>query len=165
MTASTRIRLAVASAAGLALIGLGGSAVAHWTAGGTGTGTAPTGTATAVTLTNGTPPQGLYPGARADVTLVATNSSATTVTIGSLTLDTAQGTGGFGVDSDHAGCDVSALSFTTQTNGGAGWTVPPRAATVDGTLAITLPQAVAMSVDAANACQGASFVVYLAAGS
>jgi hypothetical protein len=36
---------------------------------------------------------------------------------------------------------------------------------VDGTLAVTLTSAVAMGLDAANACQGASATVYLAAGS
>ena len=37
------------------------------------------------------------------------------------------------------------------------------AAAVDGSLAITLPTALAMSTSAANACQGATFTVYLVA--
>jgi hypothetical protein len=56
------------------------------------------------------------------------------------------------------------LSFTTQTNGGAGWTVPGKIGTVNGTLSITVMNALAMGVGAANACQGASLTSYLAAG-
>jgi hypothetical protein len=60
------------------------------------------------------------------------------------------------VDAAHPGCVVSTLSFTTQTNGGAGWTVPG-----NGSLPLTLASALSMSTSAANACQGATFTVYL----
>lgn len=88
--------------------------------------------------------------------------------INSLSLDPSAGTGGFDVDSGHSACDLSALSTTPQTNGGAGWTVPPRAAgtggvPVDGTLAIDLTDALAMSTGASNACQSATFTVHLVA--
>jgi hypothetical protein len=56
------------------------------------------------------------------------------------------------------------LSFTTQTNLGAGWTVPGKVGAVNGSLSITLTAALAMSTAAANACQGATFTVFLAAG-
>jgi hypothetical protein len=80
------------------------------------------------------------------------------VHITTLTLDSTQGTGGFSVDAAHSGCTLSALSFATQTNGGSGWNVPGT-----GNLAITLPAAVTMATSAANACQGATFTVYLLA--
>ncbi len=56
------------------------------------------------------------------------------------------------------------LGFTTQTNGGAGWSVPPKAGAVAGVLAVDLPNAIAMDASAASACQGASFAVHLGAG-
>ena len=58
----------------------------------------------------------------------------------------------------HSGCVLATLSFTTQTNGGAGWTVAGGQA-----LAVTLANALSMTTCAANACQGATFTVYLEA--
>ena len=63
------------------------------------------------------------------------------------------------MDGGHAGCGVAALSFTTQTNGGAGWTVPGSGRPSS----ITLTNALSMATGAANACQGATFTVYLQA--
>jgi hypothetical protein len=165
MRSPTRVRIAAAAIAVLAVLGLGGAALAHWSAAGTGSGSARTGTATAVTLTPGTPSRTLFPGGRGDVTLVVTNPNTIVVSIGALSLDATQGSDGFSVDAGHAGCAVSSLTYTTQTNGGAGWTVPAAAGGADGTLAVTLPVALAMSDDAANACQGADFAIYLKAGS
>jgi hypothetical protein len=73
-----------------------------------------------------------------------------------LALDTTQGTSGFAADAAHAACALAALSFATQSNGGAGWTVPG-----GSVVALTLPNAISMSTNAANACQGATFTVYL----
>ena len=56
---------------------------------------------------------------------------------------------------------MSALGFTTQTDG---WVVAARSGGVDGTLSVTLPNALAMAPNAASACQGATFTVYLVAG-
>jgi hypothetical protein len=56
------------------------------------------------------------------------------------------------------------LSFATQTDGGAGWTVPGKVGNTNGTLAVSLTNALAMSLGAANACQGATTTVYLTAG-
>lgn len=128
------------------------------TAGGAGTGAAASGTAAQVTLTPAAPTTLLYPGGTASVVMAATNPNPGPVRIVSLSLDTTQASSGFAVDTDHAGCAVSALSFTTQTNGGAGWTLPP------GSTSISLPAALAMSPSAANACQGASFTVYVKTG-
>jgi hypothetical protein len=74
----------------------------------------------------------------------------------SLALDTSQGIGGFAVDSEHAGCAVSSLTFATQTNGGSGWTVAGNESST-----FTLASALAMSASAADACQGATFSVFV----
>lgn len=149
----------------LGVVGVGGSALAYWHATGVGAGSAVTDTAAALTLTPGTPTAALYPGGSADVALVMSNPNAVAVTVGSLALAIDQGTAGFAVDTGHSGCDTAALSYATQTNAGAGWSVPARTGGVDGTLALTLPNAVAMDAGAADACQGATFTVYLVAGS
>ncbi len=161
---SARTRRIMATAVLLAMICLGGIALAYWSASGVGTGAATTGTVSAVTLSPGTPSSTLYPGGQADVTLVVSNPNTTALTIGSLVLDPTQGAGGFAVDAAHSGCDLSALSFTTQSNAGAGWRVLAKVGAVNGALSIDLPNALAMTVGAADACQGAQFAVYLVAG-
>lgn len=156
-------RLLVASLLAILALPGGGTAFAYWRASGSGAGSATAGTNVAVTLSPGTPTATLYPGGQADVLLTVSNPNASPVRIGSLALDTGQGTSGYAVDAGHSGCAVATLSYTTQTNGGAGWTVPGKVGAVDGTLAITLTNALAMGAAAANACQGATSTVYLAA--
>lgn len=136
-----------------------GAASAHWSGSGTGSGSGVTGTTQAVTLTSATAAAQLYPGGQAGVELRIANPNPGSVRIGSLALETTQGTGGFSVDAGHSACGVSSLAFTTQTNGGAGWTIPG-----SGSLPVTLTNALSMSTGAASACQGASFTVYLKAG-
>ena len=133
-----------------------GTAVAYWSAPGDGSASATSGTTSDLTLTPGTPTAQLYPGGQANVVLTVTNPNVGSVRIGSLARDIGQGTNGFGVDGAHSACDVAALSFTTQTNGGAGWTLPGSSNTP-----ITLTNALSMTTSAANACQGATFTVYL----
>jgi hypothetical protein len=130
--------------------------------GGSATGTAAT--PVAVTIAPGTAGAGLYPGGQAAVALTVDNPNAFGLHIGSLSLATGQGSGGFGVDAGHAACSTATLSFATQTNGATGWSVPPRVGATNGALSIALPNALAMSTGAANACQGATFDVYLSAG-
>lgn len=141
-----------------------GQVVAYWSGLGAGTGSAAAGTAVAVTLTPGTPSATLYPGAQTAVVLSVSNPNAIAMHIGSLALDSSQGTGGWAIDAGHSGCSVVALTYTTQSNGGAGWTIPEKVGAIDGTLAITLANSLALGVDAANACQGASLTVYLEVG-
>jgi hypothetical protein len=144
---------------------LGGAVNAYWSGSGLGGGAGETGTGIAVTLSPGTPAAELYPGGTANVILTASNSNSSPARIDSLGLDLSQGLGtGFAVDGGHAGCAVSTLSFTNQTNAGSGWTVPAKAGAVNGTLSINLTSALAMGVGAANACQGASTTVFLKAG-
>jgi len=162
---TTGRRLALLGAL-LVLLGIpvGGIAWSYWSAGGSGSGSGANRTPTALSLSPGTPAAGLYPGGSTNVVLTASNSNTSIVKIGSLLLDTSQGTGGFAVDGGHSGCSVAALSYTSQSNGGSGWSVPAKVGAVNGTLAITLTNALSMSAAAASACQGASFTVYLVAG-
>jgi hypothetical protein len=145
---------------------IGGAANAYWSGSGLGAGSGTSGAAVDVTLSPGTPAADLYPGGQANVVLTVSNPNANPVRIGSLALDMSQGLGtGFAVDAGHSGCAVSTLSFpTTQTNAGAGWVVPAKVLAVNGTLPITLTNALALGVGAANACQGATYTVYLTAG-
>ncbi len=147
------------------VVAVGGAAEAVWTAGGGGTGDADSAALLPVALSSGTPVTPLFPGGQIDVQVTVTNPNDANAKIESIALDASQGAGGFAVDAGHAGCILSTLSFTTQTNGGAGWTLPPRVGAVDGTLDITLPNALSMSTSAANACQGATFTIYLMAAS
>jgi hypothetical protein len=153
-------RVAVA----LAALAIAGGAWAFWSAVGSGSGSASSADAQAVTITVGSPTSPLYPDGSAAVALTISNPNGFQVSIPSLALDTSQGTNGFDVDGAHSGCDVSALSFTPQSNSGDGWTMPPRVGTTDGSIDLDLDGAVSMSGAAANACQGATFTVYLKVG-
>lgn len=152
--------LAIAAVATLAL---GGGAAAFWTGAGGGGAEASVGDPQPLSLEAGSPTAQLYPGGSATVSVVASNPNPYVVRIGHLVLDDGSGTGGFDVDAGHAGCDLTTLSFTDQDHGGAGWSVPPRTGTADGSLRIDLPGALAMGQDAANACQGATFTIHLEA--
>jgi hypothetical protein len=126
---------------------------AYWTGSGSGTGSGGAATTQLLTLSPATPSSSLYPGGAANVVLTVSNPNAFPVHIGSFVLDT----GGIAV-TGHAGCDVATLTFTPQ-NPVDGWTVP-----ANGPLSVTLANALAMGVDAANECQGATFTVYLRVG-
>jgi hypothetical protein len=148
-----------------AALAAGGAANAYWSGSGSGAGAAATGTTTAVQLNPGSPTADLYPGGTSSVVLTLTNPNQRDVRLNSLGLDASKGTDGFEVDSAHAGCaPLSVLSLVPSTNGGAGWDVPARVGTVDGTLAVRLPGALSMSTQAVDACQGAVFTVYLSSG-
>ena len=158
-TVDGRHRYAVALAGVLALL-LGGVAVAHWLGMGTGSGSAGTGTGLALTLSPGSTTTQLLPGGSADVAVTVTNPNTYAAKISALQLATGQGSGGYAVDSGHSGCGLSVLTFTASSTG---WTVPARSGATNGSLAITLPGALAMSSSAASACQGATFSTYLTA--
>lgn len=137
----------------------GGAAVAYWATSGAGNGTARSGVSPVIDLTAGTAVGDLFPGGTATVSTIAANPAPSSGRIGSLALNTAQGMGGFTI-SGAPNCAGSAFSFTTQTNNGAGWTVPG-----NSTLTIALSSAISLSSTAANACQGATVTVHLIAGS
>lgn len=151
-----RPTIALAVVVGLIVAATAG---AFWTGGGSGSGAASAETVASVTLTPGTSTTGLYPGRLGDVAVSIANGNSYQAFVGSLTLDTARGTNGFSVDSGHPGCDVAALSYTVQSNGGAGWFVPP-----GSTLDLDLANAVGLATSAVTQCQGATFTVYLQAG-
>lgn len=140
-----------------------GAAYAYWGTTGSGGGSSAALVPVAVTLTPATPTAQLYPGSVSDVVLTVSNSNATSAHISTLALDTTQGSSGFAVDSTHSGCTLSSLSYAAQSNGVTGWTVPGKVGSTNGTLAVTLSNALSMTVSAPNACQGATFTVYLAA--
>lgn len=158
----TRRALLTALSCALALM-IASAASAFWSGAGSGAGAGTTGIAAPVTLSPGTPTATLYPGADGDVVLTLSNPNTSTVRVNSLVLDTSRGTQGFALDAAHAGCATTALSFTSQNNGGSGWTIPAKVGATNGALAVTLPHALTMALDAANACQGASTTVYLVA--
>jgi hypothetical protein len=138
---------------------LGGAvAGAAWTTSGSGTGTATGTDPVPVTLTPGTATTDLYPGTSGDVAVSVVNGNPHRVYIGSLVLDTTRGTSGFDFSGGQSGCDPLALSYTTQSNGGAGWFVP-----AGMTLDLDLANAVDLSTTVASECQGATFIVYLVA--
>ena len=157
-TSSRRRRSPIALLLTALTLLVGGVAAAYWSTTGGGSATAATGDTSPLTLTPATPTAQLYPGGQATVVLTVTNPNAGQIRVGSLALDTSQGTSGFAVDGGHVGCGLAPLSFATQTNGGAGWTVPG-----SGVLSVTLSNALSMGAGAANACQGAAFSVYLTA--
>jgi hypothetical protein len=147
-----------------AAVALAGAANAYWSGSGGGAGSGSTADPVAVVLTPGTPVADLRPGDSSAVVLTITNPNHSEVHVGSLALDTGRGSAGYSLDSGHATCSVGTLGFDTQTNSAAGWTVPGRAGTTDGTLSVQLSDALTMSHDAANSCQGAIVTVYLTAG-
>jgi hypothetical protein len=155
-----RFRILIAAvSAGVAFTSLPAPVSAHWGAAGSGSGGAATTTVTtAVTISPGTTSHPLFPTGTASggVAVVLTNTNAAAVRVPQLALDATRGSGGYAVDAGHASCPVSGLSYTTQTNGGAGWIVPAA-----GSLTLDLANAIALSSTAPNACQGASFTVYL----
>lgn len=150
------VRWSASAAVGLLIAG--SVAYAAWTVNGSGTGTASATSAVDLTLTVGAPSGALYPGGSADVDSSVSNSNPFPVHVSSVTLDTSQGTNGFDVDAGHSGCNLSSLSFTTATNGGAGWDIPA-SSSVD----VDAAGAIAMSSAANDSCQGATFTVHLTA--
>jgi hypothetical protein len=154
----SRILIAAASA-GIAFTSLPAPAAAYWAGSGSGSGSAATTTATTdVAISPGTATHPAFPTGTptGDVAVILTNPNAAAVRVAALALDASQGSGGFAVDGAHSGCPVASLSYATQTNGGAGWTVP-----ASGSLALDLTGALTLAAAAPDACQGASFTVYL----
>lgn len=154
----TTVRLVAAFA--VALVAAGG-ALAYFTSAGSGSGSASVATPAELTISASTPATGLlYPGGTGEVDATISNPNAFDVRVNSLVL----GSAGIAADGSHSGCDASVLHYTSQSNAGAGWDVPARVGTTDGTLDVELAGAISMDASAANACQGATFTVSLATG-
>ena len=133
-------------------------APAFWATEGSGSGTAAAETVAAVTLTPGTATTALFPGRSGDVAVSIGNDNTYQAFVGSLVLDTSRGSNGISVSGGQPGCDPAAVSYTTQSNAGAGWFVP-----ASSTREVDLSNAVDLSTAAASECQGATVVVYLLA--
>lgn len=156
MTRTHVTRFAALAVTGLLVAGV--AAYGAWSVSGSGTGSASAATATNITLSPGTPASALYPNASADVATTIANTNPFPVHVSAIALDGGQGTNGFSVDAGHSGCDLSTLSFAAQSNGGSGWDVA-----ANDTLDVDATGAVSMSGAAGDACQGASFTLYLTA--
>jgi hypothetical protein len=144
------------------LAGAAAGALAYWNGSGTGTATTVLANTQTLGFEPGVPTAQLYPGGNTGVAIIAVNPNPYFVEIGTMSLDTEEGVP-FEVDAGHSGCNLAALSFVPQNNGGAGWEVPPRAGTTDGRLTINMESALVMSTSASDACQGATFTVHLEA--
>lgn len=159
-------RWVIAAAVAVGVVGAATGAYAYWSAnGGGGSGTASVATPANLTISPATPSASLYPGGSTTVVATISNPNPTAAHIPSLVLDTSQGSGGFAVDSSHTGCTtaLAALTFTDQS---AGWDVPAKVGSTNGSLSPTLSAtALRMGTGAASACQGAVFTVYLKVGS
>jgi hypothetical protein len=152
--------LAVVAVAASALA-LSSGAFAYFTSTGNGSGSASVASPDPLSISAWTPATGLlYPGGSGEVDATVSNPNPFPLRVNSLVL----GSDGIEVDSGHSGCDTTALSFITQTNGGAGWDVPAKIGATDGSLDLELAGAVSMDLSAANACQGAIFTISLATG-
>lgn len=155
----TVLRAAVGIVALAGGLGLAGTAFAYFSGSGNGSASAGTGNVQAVVLSPATVASQIYPGGQSTVAVTVTNPNPGRVRVLSLALDTTQGAGGFTVDASHSSCSLSSLSYTTQTNGGSGWSIPGGASS-----SVALANALSMNVSAPSACQGASFTIYLKAG-
>jgi hypothetical protein len=129
------------------------SALAYLRTEGSGTATGNVTATRTVTISGGSSTETLLPSASATGDVVATvkNTSTSRLHINSLVLDTSRGTAGYSANA--AGC---AVSYATQSNGGAGWTVAP-----DATSAVDLTSSVTMGTGAPSTCQGQTFTIYL----
>jgi hypothetical protein len=141
------------------VLALAGSASGYLTASGSGAGggsvnvtAQPVQIAAASGNTQSLLPTGVASG---DVKATIANPNSFPVHVGSLSLDTSQGSSGFSANA--AGC---ALSFTAQSNGGKGWTIPA-SGQAGNPLTIDLASSLTMGTGAANSCQGLTFTVYL----
>jgi hypothetical protein len=131
-----------------------GSAIAYWTASGSGTASAATGTLQPVTVTalagGDTPTSVLLPGATGDVILRISNPNSSAVTLTSVT-----GNGTITADAGHPTCTTTGVSFTSQT--GMSTSIAASSTTL-----VHLPGAASMSTASSNGCQGATFSIPVA---
>jgi hypothetical protein len=154
-----RIWTAIAVGSVLVTLASAGGAFAWFSSVGHGTGSADAAAVQAITLSPATETTPLYPGTDGDVSLTVANPNGVSLKIPSLVLDTSQGTSGFSVDAGHVACSLSSVQFNAA-SATTGWTVPANATA----FAIDIPAGVSLSTSAENACQSATFTVYLKVG-
>lgn len=143
---STRHSRGVTAIAIVAGITAASIASASWSAQSNGNAKAQAGRLAAVTASPAAPTTELFPGGSADAALTLTNPNPVAMTVSSIVGD---GT----IVSDSAACNDAGHGVTFTDQAGA-WEVAKSA-----TLNVGLPNAVHMSVDSADACQGATFTI------
>ena len=147
------IRLMVLSVLVVAFTAIGAVVFAEWLATGTGEGSAAAGTAVELRVEPvagvGGEAQLLVPGGSGDVEAVIVNDNPYDVEVRTIAQDGP-------ITSNQAGCDETTGEVTYATQTGS-WIIP-----ANGDLSVRLTDALAMGVDAADACQGAEFTVPLA---
>ena len=154
-----RRRVVVAFVAVAAAVVVGGAA-AYWLVIGNGSTGSQAGTVSAVSLSPATTSTSLFPGGTADVALSINNGNPgrdLRRVVACSTRVRARTASRWTVA--HSGCNLAALGYTTQSNGGAGWFVAG-----SSTLPLDLSSAVSLSTAAVSACQGAQITVYLKVG-
>lgn len=133
--------------------------VAYFIATGSGGGSADSATAQGLTISVASPgSSALYPGGSADLAASVHNPNSNPVHVHSFVLDTSQADDGIAIAA--AGCSRGSVTFNgPATNGANDFVFPP------GDSSLTLHNALSMSATAENACQSATFTVYLQASS
>lgn len=158
--------LAAATFAGVATLAFAATGLAYFSASGSGQGSAQLAHAKGLTVSAVSPAgSALYPGGSADVAASVDNPNSFPVHVHAFVLDTSAGHA-TGVTNDESGCSSggdtgsssSSVTFNGPLlNGSTDFVFPP------GTSSLTLHDALSMSTSAENACQGATFTVYLQA--
>ncbi|CAN5569191.1 hypothetical protein BH20ACT23_BH20ACT23_11560 [soil metagenome] len=129
----------------LALFLVGSVVFAAWLVTGNGNGAAQATTAASLVVTPGTTTADLYPGSTGAVNLSINNPNPFGVTVTSIAANGAITTGA-------PGCTTTGVTFTAPT-------VTGQVIAAGATLAVTLPNAAAMSNASVTGCQGATFSV------
>ncbi|HEX8345063.1 MAG TPA: hypothetical protein VF657_10000 [Actinoplanes sp.] len=150
----SKLILAVAAVAGVAVNA--GVAWAYWTITGSGTGTAVAGTAIELTLSGRSDAERpLFPGATSDLTVTVTNDNDFPIRITSVTA----GAGRTVADDRHAagGCRNTGVVVSKHVHP-VSWDVAE-----NNTGVFTVPDGIRMTNDSDTACQGAVFTIPLTA--
>lgn len=163
---SKRVGKRAAAIIGVAVLAFAAAGLAYFIVAGSGEGAAQLAATQDLTISVASPASSaLYPGGSADVTATVHNPNAGPVHIHSFVLDTSGGHP-TGIASDASGCSSggntgsSSNSVTFNgpaTNGSNDFVFP------SGDSSLTLQNALSMSTAAENACQSATFTVYLQA--
>ncbi|MBW6433249.1 hypothetical protein KZ829_05760 [Actinoplanes hulinensis] len=151
-----RTRSVLAVVATTALVAAGGAAWA-WSLGGSGTGSASAATVVELKLSARPDPKApLRPGVVTDLSVTVRNDNLFPIRVTAIR----PGSGPTQVDQAHrdAGCLRSGVSLTRQ-GFGVSWRVPAGASR-----GFVISEAIQMTNDSDNACQGATFTVPLSAG-
>jgi hypothetical protein len=136
---------------GVAVLAIGGVAVALWTANGSGSGQAEAISAITINVNATSGTADLYPGAAGDVYFTLTNDNPYQVTFASMTAGTVT------VDAGHSACTPA--TYVTVDNVPSGLTLVAAANTTTG--ALSIDNVVHLDVSAPDACQGAVFTIPL----